>query len=285
MKTQFKKILTIVLVALAFSSCSNDDDKSATPVVNEIEGLTKFKEISNETHTLELYSHKGYAEQGYNEIKLRIKDKTSNQYVKSATVSWMPKMHMAMMTHSCPNSEVTKITADGTLYEGYIMFQMAQNETEYWDIEIDYTVDDVSYTATSVVDVPASSQRTVNTFMGADGVKYLVAYVAPEHPKVAVNDIVVGVWKMVDMMTFSVVDGYTVKIDPRMPSMGNHSSPNNVNATQATVGGLYNGKLSLTMTGYWKINLQLVKPDGTVVKGEAIADGITESSIFFEIEF
>ncbi len=284
MKTQFKIIVAILFVALAISSCSNDDD-TVTPVANELEGLTKFKEISNDTHTIELYSHTGATQQGYNEIKLRIKDKTSNLYLKNATISWMPKMHMAMMTHACPYSEVKKITTDGTLYEGYIMFQMAQNATEYWDLKIDYTVDDVAYTATSVIDVPASSKRTVNTFTGSDGVKYLVAYVAPEHPKVAVNDMAVGVWKMVDMMTFSVVDGYTVKIDPRMPSMGNHSSPNNVNATQATVGGLYDGKLSLTMTGYWKINLQLVKPDGTVVKGEAIADAVTESSIFFEIEF
>ena len=285
MKTYLNKIFAIVFMTLAFSSCSNDDDNVVTPTANELEGLSKFKEISNDTHTIELYSQTGATQQGYNEIKLRIKDKTSNLYLKNATISWMPKMHMAMMTHACPYSEVKKITADGTLYEGYIMFQMAQNATEYWDLKIDYTVDDVAYTATSVIDVPATSKRTVNTFMGSDGVKYLVAYVAPEHPKVAVNDMVVGVWKMVDMMTFSVVDGYTVKIDPRMPSMGNHSSPNNVNATQATVGGLYDGKLCLTMTGYWKINLQLVKPDGTVVKGEAIADGITESSIFFEIEF
>lgn len=72
---------------------------------------------------------------------------------------------------------------------------------------------------------------------------------------------------MQDMMNFPVVDGYTVKLDPRMPSMGNHSSPNNVNATQSAAGKLYNGKLLLTMTGYWKLNIQLAKPDGTVVKG------------------
>ena len=42
---------------------------------------------------------------------------------------------------------------------------------------------------------------------------------------------------------------------------------------------------SLTMTGYWKINLQLAKADGTVVKGEQITDTVTESSIYFEIEF
>ena len=282
MKFQLKNIVAVLFMALALISCSDNDD-SAT--VNELDGLTKFQEMTNTTHTIELYSHTGVLVQGYNEVKLRIKDNTTNQYIKNATVSWMPVMHMAMMNHSCPNSEVEKITTEGTLYEGYIMFQMAQNDTEYWDLKIDYSIDGVDYTTTSVIDVPASAKRTVNTFTGTDGVKYLVAYVEPHHPSVALNDMKVGVWKMQDMMTFPVVDGYTLKIDPRMPSMGNHSSPNNVHATQTSTGELYNGKLSLTMTGYWKINLQLAKPDGTIVKGEEITDTVTASSIFFEIEF
>ena len=285
MKTQLKNIFAVLLMVLAFTSCSNDEDPIVIPVVNELEGLTKFKEINNTTHTIELYSHTGATEQGFNEIKLRIKNTATNQYVKNAVIAWMPIMHMAMMNHSCPNSEVEKITADGTLYEGYIMFQMAQNTTEYWDLKIDYTIDGVAYTVTTVIDVPASAKRKVNTFTGSDGVKYLVAYVDPHHPKVAVNDLVVGVWKMQDMMTFPVVDGFTVKIDPRMPSMGNHSSPNNVNAIQTTVGDLYNGKLALTMTGYSKINLQLANASGTVLKGEEIAGTVTDSSIYFEIEF
>ena len=101
----------------------------------------------------------------------------------------------------------------------------------------------------------------------------------------AINDLKIGVWKMESMMNFPVVDGYTVKIDPRMPSMGNHSSPNNVNATQSLAGGLYNGKLSMTMSGYWKINLQLANALGTVLKGEEITTSVEASSIFFEIEF
>jgi VCBS repeat-containing protein len=67
--------------------------------------------------------------------------------------------------------------------------------------------------------------------------------------------------------------------------MGNHSSPNNVNAQQTAVDNFYIGKLSLTMTGYWKINLQLQNDLGTIVKGEEITDSVTESSLFFEIEF
>ncbi|WP_396161461.1 hypothetical protein [Flavobacterium sp.] len=281
MKTSIKYLVAIFAIAFTFVSCSNDDETT----VNELDGITKIKEITNDTHTIELYSHDGSLEQGFNEITLRIKDNTTDKYIKNAEVSWAPLMHMTSMSHSCPYSAVEKVTENGTLYSGYIMFQMAQNDTEYWDLKIDYTIDEVAYTLTDVIDVPASAKRKVNTFTGSDGTKYLVAYIEPHHPKVALNDMKIGVWKMQNMMTFPVVDGYTVKIDPRMPSMGNHTSPNNVHATQATTGGLYDGKLSLTMTGYWKINLQLANAEGTVLKGEEITETVTASSIFFEIEF
>ena len=89
---------------------------------------------------------------------------------------------------------------------------------------------------------------------------------------------------MENMMNFPRVNNYTVNTDPRMPSMGNHGSPNNVNLTQST-DLLYNGKLSLTMTGYWKINLQLLNSANEVLKGEEITDTTTASSIYFEVEF
>lgn len=278
---KFLRILPLVIVTI-FASCTSNND--VTPV-DELDGLTKFKEITNTTHTIELYKHMSGLEQGYNEIALKIKDKTTNQYITNATVTWMPLMHMMTTTHSCPKSPVTKISTDGSVYEGYIVFTMAQNTTEYWDLKIDYTINGTAYSMTSVVDVPASAKQRVTTFTGSDNVKYVVAYVDPHHPKVGINDMVAGVWKMQDMMNFPVVDNYKLKIDPRMPSMGNHSSPNNVDLTQTVTGDLYNGKLSLTMTGLWKINLQLVNASGTVLKGETITDLVPASSIYFEIEF
>ena len=278
---KFLRILPLVLVII-FASCTSDNDDAT---VDELEGLTKFKEISNTTHTTELYKHMGGLEQGYNEIALKIKDNATSQYITNADVSWIPLMHMAMMTHSCPKSPVTKVSTEGSVYEGYIVFQMAQNTTEYWDLKIDYTINGTAYTVTSVIDVPASAKQRVTTFTGSDSVKYVVAYADPHHPKVGINDMVAGVWKMQDMMTFPVVDNYKLKIDPRMPSMGNHGSPNNVDLTQTVAGDLYNGKLSLTMTGLWKINLQLVNASGTVLKGETITDAVPASSIYFEIEF
>ena len=282
MKFQLKNTIAILVIAFAFASCSKTED---TTTVNELDGITKFKEIVNATHTIELYAHMGYLEQGFNEVSLRIKDNATGEYVKNAAVSWLPLMHMTMMTHSCPKSEVEKVTTAGTLYEGNIVFQMAQNTTEYWDLKIDYTINGANYTATSVIDVPASAKQRVTTFTGSDDVKYILAYVEPHHPKVALNDITVAVYKMESMMSFPIVDNYKVKIDPRMPSMGNHGSPNNVDLTQSVVDQLYHGKLSLTMTGLWKINLQLLNASDVVLKGETVTDAVPASSIYFEIEF
>ncbi|WP_432670439.1 hypothetical protein [Flavobacterium sp. SM2513] len=284
MKTSLKYIVALTAIAFTFASCSSDDDNTKTPT-NELNGLVKIQQFDNDSHTIELYSKAGFLQQGFNTIDVRIKDKQTAEYIKNATVTWQPMMHMTMMAHSCPFSVVTKTAVEGTLYKGYIVFTMAQNDTEYWDLEINYTIDGTNYAATSPIDVPASAKRNLNTFTGTDGTKYVVAYIEPNQPKVAVNDLKVGVWKMESMMSFPMMNGYTVKIDPRMPSMGNHTSPNNVNATQTNPGELYNGKLSLTMTGYWKINLQLANAAGDILNGEAITETTEASSIYFEIEF
>jgi len=281
MKISFHTLIFAILISLFAISCRTSEDPIEPQ--NNTENLVKIKDITNDTHIIELYSATGTTTLGYNDIKLRIKNKSTNQYENNATISWTPLMHMTMMTHSCPKSTVSKL--ENNLYGGYIVFQMPQNATEYWDLKIDYIINGVNYTATSVIDIPVSSKQKVSSFMGTDNVKYVVAMIDPKSPKVAVNDMTVGVWKMQDMMTFPVVDGYTVKIDPRMPGMGNHTSPNNVDATQVLAGQIYKGKLSLTMTGYWKINLQLAKADGTVVKGEPITDAVSASSIYFELEF
>ena len=274
-------------MAFLVISCRTSDDDPIDPVNpnTEIEGLLKIKEVANDTHVIELYSKSGATNLGYNDLKLRIKNKVTNQYERNATITWTPVMHMIAKSHSCPNSTIQKVSSDGSLYSGYIVFQMPGNESEYWDLKIDYTIGANNYTAKTVVSVPVETKKTVSAFMGSDNVKYIVAYIDPKTPKVAINNMTVGVWKMQDMMNFPVVDGYTVKVDPRMPGMGNHSSPNNVHATQAAAGKLYTGKLSLTMTGYWKINLQLAKPDGTILGGQEVTDTNLASNLFFEIDF
>lgn len=276
------RILSLAILAI-FASCSTDNDETVT--VNELDGLTKIQEMTNDTHVVELYSATGVLQQGHNAISLRIKNKTTNEYEKSAAVSWAPLMYMTSMQHACPYSAVTKTSGKETLYNGYIVFQMAQNDTEYWKLKVNYTINGTDYAVNEVINVPASAKRRVTSFMGTDGTKYVLALIEPSNPKVALNDIKMGVFKMENMMNFPMVNNYTVKIDPRMPSMGNHGSPNNVNLTQSATDQFYHGKLSLTMTGYWKINLQLLNSANEVLKGEEITETTTASSIYFEVEF
>ncbi|WP_433778149.1 FixH family protein [Flavobacterium anhuiense] len=277
------KYTAILFLAITSFSCSSDDDSSSTPV-DETSGLHKIQEITNDTHTIELFSSTGSLVQGYNHILLRIKDKKTNNYITDAKINWTPLMHMAMMQHSCPKSEVEKKDKK-TIYEGDIIFQMAQNETEYWELTIAYEINNVSYIATDKISVPASTKRTVSSLKGSDGNNYVIAYITPSSPKVALNDMAVGIYKMKDMMTFEAVNNFKIKIDPRMPSMGNHGSPNNTDLLQTETNGFYTGKLSLTMTGYWKINLQVLNADNEVLKGEAVTTENTSSSLYFEIEF
>lgn len=275
---------TFLFLLATMISCSSDDDTITEPIVTELDGLNKIQEITNDTHSIEVYSANGILEQGYNGISLRIKNKTTNEYEKNATISWTPVMHMTSMMHSCPKSEIAKTASKETLYNGFIIFQMAQNDTEYWDLKVDYTIADVAYTATAVINVPASAKQRVTSFMGSDNKRYIIAMIEPNTPKVAINDVTFGLYKMENMMSFPVVDNFKIKIDPRMPSMGNHGSPNNVDLMQSA-DKLYRGKLSLTMTGYWKINLQLLNDLDAVLKGEAITDTTTSSSIYLELEF
>lgn len=281
-----KSLLSILsLYAILFMvSCSRTTEE---PIVEptEVQNLVKIKDISNDTHSIELYSATGTTSLGYNEIKFRIKNKATGQYEKNADVAWLPLMKMTSMSHACPRSAITKPSGDNLFYSGYIVFQMPQNESETWTLKFDYSLNGQAYTVTTPIDVPQSSKKTVSSFVGADSSRYIVALVEPRTPKVGQNAMMAGVWKMADMMTFPVVNGYTVKIDPRMPGMGNHSSPNNVHLSQEASGNFYTGKVSLTMTGYWKINLQLVNAENAVLKGEEVTAATPESSLYFELEF
>lgn len=263
-------------------SCSDDDNNTE---VDELAGLLKVQEFTNDTHVMEAYTKSGKFIQGYNDITLRIKDKTTGKYIDNAQISWMPVMHMMSMNHSCPKSAVIKVAEAKTTFNGYIVFQMPENDMEFWDLTMDYNIGGMNYTVKDDISVPASGKQVVTSFMASDGKRYIVALIEPSDPKVAVNDMRVGVYTMENMMSFPVVKNFRLDLDPRMPGMGNHSSPNNQNLVFNSAENVYDGKLSLTMTGYWKLNLILRNEGGTVMKGEPVTETNESSTLFLEIEF
>lgn len=284
MKT-IKFLLATLILSITFTSCTDDGDD---PIVIDENPLADYNMVTSfkaNSHTLEVYSEETQFSVGYNELFFRIKDDASDSYISKADISWMPVMHMMHMDHSCPKSALS-ITGDNSVYKGFVIFQMPGNADEYWDLILEYTIEGQTYNATERIEVkvPADGKKKVNVFTGSDDVRYVLAMM-PMKPDVAVNDFSAMLFKMENMMSFPVVEDFTIKIDPRMPGMGNHSSPNNVDLSFDAVSNMYKGKLSLTMTGYWKINLKVENKNGEVLKGEDITEENEASSLFFEIEF
>jgi hypothetical protein len=280
---KFLKYILPAIFTLVFVSCSDDDNDIDT--IDEVQDLLKVQEISNEKHTIEIYTETGKLVQGYNNLTIRIKDKSTQAFIENATITWKPMMHMTEMAHSCPKSDLVKVSGMQTVYNGFIIFQMAENQMEKWDLTFNYTINGIAYEAVDFIGVPASTKKTVTSVTGIDGVKYVLALIEPKNPAVKINDITIGLFKMENMMSFPVVENFKINLDPRMPSMGNHSSPNNQDLVYNAVTKLYDGKLSLTMTGYWKLNLMLRNQSNEILKGEAVTETNEASTLFLELEF
>lgn len=284
MKT-IKFLLASLVLSLSFVSCNSDSDDPIVVEENPLAEFTLLTGIKANGHSIELYSEQSQFSVGYNELFLRFKDEATDSYLSNATVSWTPMMHMTEMMHSCPKSAITK-TENASVYKGFAIFQMPGNADEYWELKLEYSVDGKTYNVAERIEVKAATdgKKTVNVFMGKDDARYVLAMM-PLAPEVAINDFSALLFKMENMMTFSEVTDYTVMIDPRMPGMGNHGSPNNVDLTYDAAAKMYMGKLSLTMTGYWKINLKVADESSVVLKGEDVTDENESSSLFFEVEF
>ncbi|GGH44901.1 hypothetical protein GCM10011364_17980 [Mangrovimonas yunxiaonensis] len=285
-KMKSKYIFLFIMSAL-FAACSSDNnDDDYTPTPNDVENLTLVSEISNDNHTIEIYTKTGMLYTGHNNISLRVKNNATNAYFSHVTFdSWMPVMQMTEMSHACPKTDISKIENTNALYGMQAVFQMTNPDASGWSFTFNYTINNEAYTAQNTVEIWQNDHQNVTTFMGSDGSKYILALIQPENPKIGINNMVVGLYTMESMMSFPKVANYSLTLDPRMPGMGNHSSPNNTALTYNTSTTLYNGDLSLTMTGYWKLNLKLLDSEGTILKGEDVTDTNEASSLYLEIEF
>ncbi len=285
MKT-IKKISFLLLITLFTISCA-DDESPMMPVDGEdpMAQFTLIGSFVDAGHTLEIYTNQQTLEVGYNPIFIRIKDNATGAFLSDAEMTWMPVMDMGNMQHSTPHSALNNDT-EPTIYQGYIVFTMASMDMMKWEITFTYQYQGQTVEETHEFDViqPADGLVQYQSFEGSDSSHYYLAYVAPQTPEIGTNDFKAVLFKMEGMMDFSIPQDYTITVDPRMPDMGNHTSPNNVDLSYNPDTEMYEGDLSLTMTGFWRINLQLLAPDGTVLAGEAISPTQSESSLYFELQ-
>ncbi|MEC3905885.1 hypothetical protein VOI54_02525 [Tamlana sp. 2201CG12-4] len=280
---KLKYILPVLFMALLTIACSTDNDD--TPPINDIEGLVKIQDITNNNHSIELYNETGVFTTGYNKVTLRIKNNSDNTYIENADISWVPMMQMPSMQHSCPSSVIEKVTDKTTLYSGSVIFQMTNADNSGWSITFNYSINSIEYTAASTISVSQAEKQNVSSFMASDGKRYVAALIEPKAPTIGINDLMVGLYQMENMMSFPIVENYKILLDPRMPGMENHTSPNNTNLSFDASDNMYHADLSLTMTGYWVLNLKLLNSSDELLKGEDVTEQNQKSSLYLELEF
>ncbi|MBN9350077.1 MAG: FixH family protein [Chitinophagaceae bacterium] len=286
-------VLSMMLLAASLftlMSC-NKTDYISPDKENEVENLKLIKTFSDNGFKVELFKSSGQLVVGYNKIFLRLTDKSGN-YISNASVNWLPMMTMNMngmiKSHSCPFSGITKTANKQTLFEGYIVFVMASNEPgDSWNLKINFTAGGQTIDINDKVNVVSTIsqfQKLYTSVTGNDGMTYMLAFVEPANPRVGINDFVAGLFYKGENGDFPIAGNYKIKVDSRMPGMGNHSAMGNEDMIQGS-DGLYHGKVGFSMTGSWVINMILQNSSGEVVKGESITETNPESSLNFKLEF
>jgi uncharacterized protein (TIGR02452 family) len=130
-----------------------------------------------------------------------------------------------------------------------------------------------------VVNALPDGQTWLKSFKVGDATYYL-SLVNPLDFKTGTNTITAYVSKKSEKATVPYAlasETFTIDIDPRMPDMGNHTSPDNTPLTKQADGS-YAGTINLTMTGLWRIHLTVRDAEGNVVAG-----GEELSSLYWDV--
>ena len=306
----------VVLWGTTMTSCNSNDDFGAQAI--EIPGVTidgdidccsaeEALQVYNFLQTVKIipelstvvdgqynvfaYSKTGTFHTGYNEIFFVATKKKNGNYIKNFDVDDLsPQMLMVKMNmkHSTPVGGSAESFDENRLAvkRTWVSFVMNTSETGSWTLGYHANVlgstGGIEVADITVAELPEGQQWLKSFKAGGD--TYYLSLVNPTDWTTGTNAIRTYVSKKSTEATvpYALASGpFTIDIDPRMPDMGNHTSPDNVALTHQTDGS-YQGAINLTMTGRWRIHLTIRDGEGNVVAGgDDLADGY--SSLYWEV--
>lgn len=295
------KRLFLVLAAVALTACNSNDDGVEAGI--EIPGITitddvdccsaeealqvyKFlqtvkivPELTTEIdgkYNVFAYTRDGSFHNGYNEIFFVATKKVTGNYIKNFELTNIsPLMHMVKMDkfHSTPTGPAAESFDNGILAvkRSWVSFLMNTSEVGSWTLSYDALVlgkEGKVEKKDIVVNALPEGQVWLKSFKLGDD-NYFLSLVNPNDWKTGSNTIKAYISKKSNPITTPyalATETFTVEIDPRMPDMGNHTSPDNSPLVKQQDGS-YQGTINLTMTGLWRIHFTVKDAKGNVVAG------------------
>jgi hypothetical protein len=295
------KGLFLVLVVAALTACNSNDDFGTQTI--EIPGVTidgdidccsaeealqvyrflqtvkiipELSTVVDDQYNIFAYSQTGSLHSGYNDIFFVATKKKTGNYIKNFDITGItPLMHMVKMDmyHSTPVGPDAASFNNGYLAvkRTWVSFLMNTSENGSWTLSYDAQV--LGKTGgiekrDIVVDALPQGQAWLKSFKVGDAT-YFLSLVNPLDFKTGTNTITAYVSKKSAQATVPYAlaeENFTVDIDPRMPDMGNHTSPDNTSLVKQADGS-YKGTINLTMTGLWRIHLTVRDAQGNIVAG------------------
>ncbi len=295
------KGLFLVLVVAALTACNSNDDFGTQTI--EIPGVTidgdidccsaeealqvyrflqtvkiipELSTVVDDQYNIFAYSQTGSLHSGYNDIFFVATKKKTGNYIKNFDITGItPLMHMVKMDmyHSTPVGPDAASFNNGYLAvkRTWVSFLMNTSENGSWTLSYDAQV--LGKTGgiekrDIVVDALPQGQAWLKSFKVGDAT-YFLSLVNPLDFKTGTNTITAYVSKKSAQATVPYAlaeENFTVDIDPRMPDMGNHTSPDNTSLVKQADGS-YEGTINLTMTGLWRIHLTVRDAQGNIVAG------------------
>lgn len=283
----------LLLLLFSVSSCTLEMTDYEAEIDNVVPVYDEFKEtttFASEHYKITIETLNGTFYNGYNEVRIKVINTQLDSEISDVNLTFLPIKANAVGGHSsCPHLYQLEYNTTEKYYLGYVVFTEESNP-DNWILYLTAEINNQTYSFNKNIEVKEQKNKNLNmtSFMGNDGVEYIIALISPQKPKVSENDLVAGIYKYNEpsspegtfpdpaQFSYTQVEGYELGIDPRMPepSMGNHSSPNNVDLTQRT-DGLYQGVVNYTMTGNWTLNFILYNRDGLIVKGTEVPTDFT----------
>lgn len=306
------KGLFLILFVVALTACNSNDDgvqagieipgititddadccsaEEALNTYNFLKTVKLIPELSTEIdgkYNVYVYTKTGSFHTGYNEIYFVSTKKETGNYIKELTVTGhTPLMFMSKMNmyHSTPVSEKSRIVNYDYLAVKRVWVSFLMNTSENGSWTYSYEVDVLGKTGgvekkDIVVNALPDGQVWLKSFKVGDDTFFL-SLVNPTDWKTGTNTIKAYVSKKSNPITTPyalAAETFTVDIDPRMPDMGNHTSPNNTPLVKQEDGS-YQGTINLTMTGLWRIHLKVKDSEGNIVAG-----GEEGSTLFWDV--
>ena len=271
--------------------CSAEEALQVYKFLQTVKIVPELSTVVDNKYNVFAYTRTGTFHKGYNDIYFVATKRSSGNYVRNFEIKNVtPLMYMVKMnmSHSTPVSPVFDQFDDSrpALRHGWISFLMNTSDAGYWNLSYDVDVlgtsDKVSNVSIDVNALPEGQDWLKNFKLGDD--TYFLSLVNADKFATGTNEISVYVSRKNSPITipYGLADKtFTIEIDPRMPDMGNHTSPGNTTLTRQNDGS-YKGVINLTMTGLWRIHLTVKDADGNVVAGgDDLKDGY--SSLYWDV--